>query len=75
MVEVSQSYGLSNCPEQSGFFEELPKEYRQIALESAQRQWEELASCVSVNKQYIDLVPIQESEFSTLVRENLAIKL
>ena len=26
---------------------------------------------VSVNKQYIDLIPIQESQFSTLVRDNL----
>ena len=26
---------------------------------------------VSVNKRYIDLVPIQESQFSSLVRSNL----
>ena len=69
MVEVSQAMG-SRIAQTVKFFEELPKEYRHIVLDQL-RDMGGTRFFVSVNKQYIDLVPIQESEFSTLVRENL----
>jgi signal transduction histidine kinase len=52
------------------FFEELPKQYRHIVLDQL-RDMGGTRFFVSVNKQYIDLIPIQESQFSTLVRDNL----
>ena len=69
MVEVSQAMG-SRIAQTVKFFEELPKEYRHIVLDQL-RDMGGTRFFVYVNKQYIDLVPIQESEFSKLVRENL----
>ena len=69
MVEISQGLG-ARIAQTVKFFEELPKEYRHIVLDQL-RDMGGTRSFVSVNKQYIDLVPIQESQFSTLVRSNL----
>ena len=69
MVEISQGLG-ARIAQTVKFFEELPKEYRHIVLDQL-RDMGGTRFFVSVNKRYIDLVPIQESQFSTLVRSNL----
>ena len=69
MIEVSQAMG-ARIAQTVKFFEELPKEYRHIVLDQL-RDMGGTRFFVSVNKQYIDLIPIQESQFSTLVRNNL----
>ncbi len=69
MVEVSQAMG-ARIAQTVKFFEELPKQYRHIVLDQL-RDMGGTRFFVSVNKQYIDLTPIQESQFSTLVRDNL----
>ena len=69
MVEVSEAMG-SRIAQTIAFFEKLPKQYRHIVLDQL-RDMGGTRFFVSVNKQYIDLVPIEESEFSSLVRDNL----
>ena len=69
MVEISQGLG-ARIAQTVKFFEELPKEYRHIVLDQL-RDMGGTRFFVSVNKRYIDLVPIQESQFSSLVRSNL----
>ena len=69
MVEVSQAMG-ARIAQTVKFFEELPKQYRHIVLDQL-RDMGGTRFFVSVNKQYINLIPIQESQFSTLVRDNL----
>ena len=69
MVEISQGLG-ARIAQTVKFFEELPKEYRHIVLDQL-RDMGGTRFFVSVNKRYIDLVSIQESQFSTLVRSNL----
>ena len=69
MVEISQGLG-ARIAQTVKFFEELPKEYRHIVLDQL-RDMGGTRFFVSVNKRYIDLAPIQESQFSTLVRSNL----
>ena len=69
MIDVSQSMG-SRIGQTIAFFEKLPKQYRHVVLDQL-RDMGGTRFFVSVNKQYIDLVPIKESEFSSLVRDNL----
>jgi len=69
MIEVSVSMG-SRIGQTIAFFEKLPKQYRHMVLDQL-RDMGGTRFFVSVNKQHIDLVPIAESEFSLLVRENL----
>jgi len=69
MIEVSQSMG-SRIGQTIAFFEKLPKQYRHIVLDQL-RDMGGTRFFVSVNKQHIDLIPIAESEFSLLVRDNL----
>jgi methyl-accepting chemotaxis protein len=69
MVEVSQAMG-ARIAQTVKFFGELPKEYRHIVLDQL-RDMGGTRFFVSVNKRYIDLIPIQESQFSNLVRNNL----
>jgi signal transduction histidine kinase len=69
MVEMSQAMG-SRIAQTVKFFGELPKQYRHIVLDQL-RDMGGTRFFVSVNKQYIDLIPIKESQFSSLVRENL----
>ena len=69
MIEVSESMG-SRIGQTIAFFEKLPKQYRHIVLDQL-RDMGGTRFFVSVNKQHIDLVPIAESEFSLLVRDNL----
>ena len=69
MVEVSESMG-SRIGQTIAFFEKLPKQYRHVVLDQL-RDMGGTRFFVSVNKQHIDLVPIAESEFSLLVRDNL----
>jgi len=69
MVEVSESMG-SRIGQTIAFFEELPKQYRHMVLDQL-RDMGGTRFFVSVNKQHIDLVPIVETEFSVLVRDNL----
>ena len=69
MVEVSESMG-SRIGQTIAFFEKLPKQYRHMVLDQL-RDMGGTRFFVSVNKQHIDLVPIAESEFSVLVRDNL----
>jgi signal transduction histidine kinase len=69
MIEVSESMG-SRIGQTIAFFEKLPKQYRHMVLDQL-RDMGGTRFFVSVNKQYIDLVPIKESEFSILVRDNL----
>ena len=69
MIEVSESMG-SRIGQTIAFFEKLPKQYRHMVLDQL-RDMGGTRFFVSVNKQYIDLVPIEESEFSLLVRDNL----
>jgi len=69
MVEVSESMG-SRIGQTIAFFEELPKQYRHMVLDQL-RDMGGTRFFVSVNKQYIDLIPIEETEFSILVRDNL----
>ncbi|MDP6164077.1 MAG: hypothetical protein QGF84_06185, partial [Candidatus Thioglobus sp.] len=69
MVEISQAMG-ARIAQTVKFFGELPKEYRHIVLDQL-RDMGGTRFFVSVNKQYIDLIPIQESQFSSLVRKNL----
>ncbi|MGE4576876.1 MAG: ATP-binding protein [Candidatus Pseudothioglobus sp.] len=69
MIEVSESMG-SRIGQTIAFFEKLPKQYRHMVLDQL-RDMGGTRFFVSVNKQYIDLVPIEESEFSSLVRDNL----
>ncbi|MDC1290297.1 ATP-binding protein [Candidatus Thioglobus sp.] len=69
MVEVSEAMG-SRIAQTIAFFEKLPKQYRHIVLDQL-RDMGGTRFFVSVNKQYINLVPIEESGFSSLVRDNL----
>jgi len=69
MIEVSVSMG-SRIGQTIAFFEKLPKQYRHMVLDQL-RDMGGTRFFVSVNKQHIDLVPITESEFSLLVRDNL----
>ena len=69
MVEVSGAMG-SRIAQTIAFFEKLPKQYRHIVLDQL-RDMGGTRFFVSVNKQYINLVPIEESGFSSLVRDNL----
>ena len=69
MVEVSESMG-ARIGQTIAFFEELPMQYRHMVLDQL-RDMGGTRFFVSVNKQHIDLVPIAETEFSVLVRENL----
>jgi len=69
MVEVSESMG-SRIGQTIAFFEKLPKQYRHMVLDQL-RDMGGTRFFVSVNKQHIDLVAIEESEFSLLVRDNL----
>jgi len=69
MIEVSVSMG-SRIGQTIAFFEKLPKQYRHMVLDQL-RDMGGTRFFVSVNKQHIDLVPIAESEFSLLVRDNL----
>ena len=69
MIEVSVSMG-SRIGQTIAFFEKLPKQYRHMVLDQL-RDMGGTRFFVSVNKQHIDLVPIAESEFSVLVRDNL----
>jgi hypothetical protein len=69
MVEVSEAMG-SRIAQTIAFFEKLPKQYRHIVLDQL-RDMGGTRFFVSVNKQYIDLVPIEESECSSLVRDHL----
>ena len=69
MVEVSESMG-ARIGQTIAFFEELPKQYRHMVLDQL-RDMGGTRFFVSVNKQHIDLVAIEESEFSLLVRDNL----
>ena len=69
MVEVSESMG-SRIGQTIAFFDTLPKQYRHVVLDQL-RDMGGTRFFVSVNKQHIDLVPIAESEFSVLVRDNL----
>jgi len=69
LAEVSQSMG-SRIGQTIGFFGQLPKQYRHVVLDQL-RDMGGTRFFVSVNKKYIDLVPIAESEFSVLVRDNL----
>jgi len=69
MIEVSESMG-SRIGQTIAFFEKLPKQYRHIVLDQL-RDMGGTRFFVSVNKQHIDLIPIAESEFSLLVRDNL----
>ena len=69
MVEVSESMG-SRIGQTIAFFDTLPKQYRHVVLDQL-RDMGGTRFFVSVNKQHIDLVPITESEFSVLVRDNL----
>ena len=69
MIEVSESMG-SRIGQTIAFFEKLPKQYRHVVLDQL-RDMGGTRFFVSVNKQHIDLVPIAESEFSLLVRDNL----
>ncbi len=69
MIEVSESMG-SRIGQTIAFFEKLPKQYRHVVLDQL-RDMGGTRFFVSVNKQHIDLVPIAESEFSVLVRDNL----
>ena len=69
MVEVSESMG-SRIGQTIAFFDTLPKQYRHVVLDQL-RDMGGTRFFVSVNKQHIDLVPISESEFSVLVRDNL----
>jgi len=69
MVEVSESMG-SRIGQTIAFFEKLPKQYRHVVLDQL-RDMGGTRFFVSVNKQHIDLVPIAETEFSLLVRDNL----
>ena len=69
MIEVSESMG-SRIGQTIAFFEKLPKQYRHMVLDQL-RDMGGTRFFVSVNKQHIDLVPIAESEFSVLVRDNL----
>jgi len=69
MIEVSESMG-SRIGQTIAFFDTLPKQYRHVVLDQL-RDMGGTRFFVSVNKQHIDLVPIAESEFSVLVRDNL----
>ncbi len=69
MIEVSESMG-SRIGQTIAFFEKLPKQYRHVVLDQL-RDMGGTRFFVSVNKQHIDLIPIAESEFSLLVRDNL----
>ena len=69
MIEVSQAMG-SRIAQTIAFFEKLPKQYRHIVLDQL-RDMGGTRFFVSVNRQFIDLVTIEESNFSLLVRDSL----
>ena len=69
LVEVSQTMG-SRIGQTVEFFGKLPKQYRHIVLDQL-RDMGGTRFFVSVNKKYIDLEQINETEFSLLVRSNL----
>jgi signal transduction histidine kinase len=69
LVEVSQSMG-SRIGQTVGFFEKLPKQYRHMVLDQL-RDMGGTRFFVSVNREFIELDQIIETEFSSLVRSNL----
>lgn len=69
LVEVSQTMG-SRIGQTVEFFGKLPKQYRHMVLDQL-RDMGGTRFFVSVNKIYIDLEEINETEFSLLVRSNL----
>tara|TARA_B110000090_G_scaffold89519_1_gene101564 strand:+ start:1151 stop:2584 length:1434 start_codon:yes stop_codon:yes gene_type:complete len=69
MVELSEAMG-SRIAQTIAFFEKLPKQYRHIVLDQL-RDMGGTRFFVSVNKQFINLDTIEESEFSSLARDSL----
>ena len=69
MVELSEAMG-SRIAQTIAFFEKLPKQYRHIVLDQL-RDMGGTRFFVSVNKQFINLDTIEESEFSLLARNSL----
>ena len=69
LVEVSQAMG-SRIGQTIEFFGKLPKQYRHIVLDQL-RDMGGTRFFVSVNKNFIYLDEIHETEFSLLVRNNL----
>ena len=69
LVEVSQAMG-SRIGQTIEFFGKLPKQYRHIVLDQL-RDMGGTRFFVSVNKGFIHLDEIHETEFSILVRNNL----
>ena len=69
LVEVSQAMG-SRIGQTVEFFGKLPKQYRHIVLDQL-RDMGGTRFFVSVNKSFIDLDEIRQTEFSILVRNNL----
>jgi signal transduction histidine kinase len=69
MVELSEAMG-SRIAQTIAFFEKLPKQYRHIVLDQL-RDMGGTRFFVSVNKQFINLDTIEESEFSLLARDSL----
>jgi len=69
MVDLSQAMG-SRIGQTVEFFGKLPKQYRHIVLDQL-RDMGGTRFFVSVNKGFIDLDDIKETEFSLLVRNNL----
>ena len=69
MLELSEAMG-SRIAQTIAFFEKLPKQYRHIVLDQL-RDMGGTRFFVSVNKQFINLDTIEESEFSLLARDSL----
>ena len=69
MVELSEAMG-SRIAQTIAFFEKLPKQYRHIVLDQL-RDMGGTRFFVSVNKQFINLDTIEESEISSLARDSL----
>ncbi len=69
MVELSEAMG-SRIAQTIAFFEKLPKQYRHIVLDQL-RDMGGTRFFVSVNKQFINLDTIEESEFSLLARDSI----
>ncbi|MBT59792.1 MAG: hypothetical protein CL393_09755 [Acidiferrobacteraceae bacterium] len=69
LIEVSQNMG-SRIGQTIDFFGQLPDKYRHIVLDQL-RDMGGTRFFVSVNKQFIELNQIVETEFAELVRDNL----
>ena len=70
LVNVSQTMG-SRIGQTVQFFKKLPDQYRHIVLDQL-RDMGGTRFFVSVNKQYIDLRTIPQTDFSQLVRQQLS---